>query len=183
MGSDEARAEAERRMREQREQVGLMVVEQTRFIEGFEQGAKWQEERDADRWAARAEAAEAKLAAVREIVTTPPRMLGQPVARWIDRLLTRLRAALDGDAVVTTIPTTIAMIDAGTTFVCTFEDEHTTDGELLEEAEVKLAAVRAFCVERTEGMPDDPFDYALQFALQVLGVIDGAGGVLRDARP
>ena len=46
---DEARAEAERRMREQREQVGLMVVEQTRFIEGFEQGASWQEEQHAER--------------------------------------------------------------------------------------------------------------------------------------
>lgn len=92
---------------------------------------------------ARAEAAEAKIAAVREIVATPPSMLGQPVARWADRLLMRLRAALDGDAEVATIPTTLATIEAGPTFACTFEDEHKTDGELLEEAEAKLA--RAPC--------------------------------------
>lgn len=43
-----------------------------------------------------------------------------------------------------------------------------------EAAEAKLAAVRAFCVERTEDMPDDPYDFVREFALAVLAVLDGA---------
>ena len=39
--TERARAEAERRMVAQREQVGLMVHEQQRYIEGFGDGARW----------------------------------------------------------------------------------------------------------------------------------------------
>lgn len=109
------RAEAQRRMREQREQVGLTVVEQARFIEGFEQGASWQEEQHAERIRdlgvhsdrlraecdrtrhrfdverERAEADEAKLAAVRalaeEAMADIPADPGNETARHIGRTL------------------------------------------------------------------------------------------------
>ncbi|RRJ85926.1 hypothetical protein EG850_11105 [Gulosibacter macacae] len=45
--------------------------------------------------------------------------------------------------------------------------------ERAEAAEAKIDAVREFCLERTEGYADDPFDYVLQFALNVLAVLDG----------
>lgn len=45
---------------------------------------------------ARAEEAEAKIAAVRAIVEAPPPMFGRPLDQWVDDLLVSLRAALDG---------------------------------------------------------------------------------------
>ncbi len=88
-----ARAEAERRVVEAREQVGLTVQEQARYFEGFVQGAEWQAEQEAT-WNARLEAfaavtpcscnaqrerakrAEVKLAAFRHLVDEKERERG-----------------------------------------------------------------------------------------------------------
>ncbi|RRJ85921.1 hypothetical protein EG850_11080 [Gulosibacter macacae] len=42
-----------------------------------------------------------------------------------------------------------------------------------EDAEAKLAEVRAYCIENTEGMPDDPFAYGIQELRRVLALLDG----------
>ncbi len=154
MSSDEARAEAERRMQEQREQVGLMVVEQTRFVEGFAQGAEWQAGRDAERIAA----LEAEAERLRMLV--PP---------------------CDGGCSYGDGPqedcSAHGRRPAELWEIIQQEAAESRDAQYrAEAAEAKLEVVRAYCTENTAGMPDDPFAYGIQQLRRVLAVLDGESG-------